>query len=63
MLKAVTGKSSRRGFFKKETQESAAIEEAQRMKQLEKEKQNIYFEKIKSSVDEMIKSGENIKGS
>ena len=29
----------------------------------EKENQNVYFEKIKSSVDEMIKAGENIKGS
>ena len=32
------------------------------MKQEEKEKQNAYFEKLKSSVDEMIAAGENIKG-
>lgn len=62
-VEAVTGQSKVQEFLKKKRDESAAIEEAQRMKVLEKEKQNVYFEKIKSSVDEMVKSGENIKGS
>jgi alanyl-tRNA synthetase len=61
-LEAVTGKSAVDGFLNKKAQESAAIEEAQRQKLLEKEKQNIYFEQIKSGVEEMIKSGENING-
>lgn len=62
-LEALTGKAAVDDFLNKKAQELAAVEEAQRQKLLEKEKQNIYFEQIKSSVDEMIKSGENIKGS
>jgi len=61
-LEAVTGKSAVVGFLNKKAQESAAIEEAQRQKLLEKEKQNVYFEGIKTGVDEMISSGENING-
>jgi len=61
-VEAVTGKSKVEELLKKKQEELAAIEEAQRLKQQEKEKQNQYFEKIKSSVDEMIKAGENIKG-
>ena len=53
----MTGKTAVDEFLKKKPQESAAIEEAQRLKQLEKEKQNIYFDQVKSSVDEMIKAG------
>ena len=60
-VEAVTGKAKVEEFLKKKQNESAAIEEAQRMKILEKEKQNIYFEKLKSSVDDMIKAGEIIK--
>jgi alanyl-tRNA synthetase len=62
-VEAVTGKSKVDEFLKKKQDESAAIEEIQRMKQEEKNKQNVYFEKLKSSVDEMIKAGENVKGS
>ena len=62
-IEGLTGKAAVEDFLKKKAQESAAIEEAQRLKQLEKEKQDIYFNQVKSSVDEMIKSGENIKGS
>ena len=62
-VEGLTGKVAVEEFLKKKQQESAVIEESQRTKQLEKEKQNIYFEKVKSSVDEMIKAGENIKGS
>jgi alanyl-tRNA synthetase len=61
-VEAVTGKSKVEELLKKKQDELAAIEEAQRIKQADKEKQNVYFEKLKSSVDEMIKSGENIKG-
>jgi alanyl-tRNA synthetase len=61
-IEALTGKSAVQGFLNKKSQEAEAIEQAQRMKQEEKEQQTAYFEKIKSSVDEMVKAGENIKG-
>jgi len=61
-VEAVTGKSKVEEFLKKKQGESAAIEEAQRKKQEEMNNQKAYFEKLKSSVDEMIKTGENIKG-
>jgi len=61
-MEAVTGKSKVDEFLKKKQDEATAIEDAQRRKAVELEKQNIYFEKLKSSVDDMIKTGENIKG-
>ena len=61
-VEAVTGKTRVEEFLKRNKQEAAAIERGQRKKQEEKDKQNVYFEKLKSSVDEMIKAGENIKG-
>ncbi len=61
-IEGLTGKAAVEDFLKKKTQESAAVEDAQRIKQLEKEKQNIYFDQVKSSVDEMIAAGEKIKG-
>jgi alanyl-tRNA synthetase len=61
-VEALTGKKAVGDFLSKKAQEAAAIEEVQRKKQLEKENQMVYFEKLKSNVDEMIKSGENIKG-
>jgi len=62
-IEALTGKQAVDDFLKKKSQEAAAIEQAQRMKEEEKLKQNAYFETVKSSVDEMIAAGENIKGS
>jgi alanyl-tRNA synthetase len=61
-VEALTGKKAVGDFLNKKAQEAAAIEEVQRKKQQEKENQLVYFEKIKSNVDEMIKTGENIKG-
>ncbi len=61
-VEAVTGKNDVEKFLKKKQQELAIMELGQRKKQQEKENQNVYFEKLKSSVDEMIKTGENIKG-
>ena len=62
-VEALTGKKAVDEFLNKKSQEAAAIEQAQRMKEEEKLKQNAYFETIKSSVDEMIAAGESIKGS
>lgn len=62
-VEAVTGKNDVEKFLKKKQQELVIMELAQSKKQQEKENQNVYFEKLKSSVDEMIKAGENIKGS
>ena len=45
-MEGVTGKNNVEEFLKKKEQELAAIEEAQRMKQQEKENQNVYFEKL-----------------
>ena len=61
-VEALTGRALVNDFLNKKAQEAAAIEEVQRKKQEEKNNQNVYFEKIKSSVDEMIATGENIKG-
>jgi alanyl-tRNA synthetase len=61
-IEALTGNIKVKEFLKKQAQEASAVEEAQRMKQEEKSKQKIYFEKLKSSVDEMIKAGKDIKG-
>jgi alanyl-tRNA synthetase len=38
------------------------VQETQQRKQQEMEAQKVYFEKIKSSVDDMIKTGETVKG-
>jgi alanyl-tRNA synthetase len=61
-VEAVTGKKDVEKFLNKKQQELAIMELGERKKQQEKEDQNVYFEKIKSSVDEMIKAGENVKG-
>ena len=62
-VEAVTGKKDVEEFLKKKQQELAIMELGERKKQQEKENQNVYFEKLKSSVDEMIEAGENVKGS
>jgi alanyl-tRNA synthetase len=62
-VEALTGKSDVERFLRKKQQELAIIERGERKKQQEKENQNVYFQKLKSSVDEMVKAGENIKGS
>jgi len=61
-VEAVTGKSDVEKFLKEKQQKLDIMELAQNKKQQEKENQNVYFEKLKSSVDDMIKAGENIKG-
>jgi len=61
-VEALTGKRAVDDFLSKKAQELAAIEEVQRLKLEEKNKQNAYFEKLKSTVDEMISGGEIIKG-
>ena len=61
-VEALTGKKAVEEFLDKKAREAAAIEEVQRIKQEEKNKQNAYFEKLKSNVDEMVKAGENVKG-
>ena len=62
-VEAVTGRLKVEEILKKKKDELALIEESQRLKALQKEKQNVYFDQLKSSVDEMIKTGETIKGS
>jgi alanyl-tRNA synthetase len=59
-VEAVTGKIKVEDLLKKKQQDLAALEEVQRMKQDEKSKQIAYFEKLKSSVDEIIEAGETI---
>ena len=61
-VEAVTGKKAVDDFLNKKKQESEAVGEVQRKKQEAMNNQKAYFEKLKSSLDEMIKSGENIKG-
>jgi alanyl-tRNA synthetase len=61
-VEAVTGRVKVDEFLNKKAHESAVIQESQRIKEEEKNKQNVYFERLKSSVDEIIESGENIKG-
>jgi len=62
-VEALTGKTAVDDFLNKKAQETAAIEKVQQAKLEEKNKQNIYFEKLKSSMDEMIMAGEDVKGS
>ncbi len=62
-VEAVTGKNDVEKFLEKKQQEFAIMERVKSKKQQEKENQDVYFEELKSSVDEMIKAGENIKGS
>ena len=62
-VEGLTGKNDVEKFLNKKQQELAIMERVERKKQQEKESQNVYFQKLKSSVDEMIKAGENIKGS
>ena len=62
-VEALTGNAAVDDFLKRQAQESAAIEQSQRVKQEEMAKQNVYFERVKSSVDEMIETSENVKGS
>jgi len=61
-VEALTGKIAVEEFLNKKVQEAAAIEQAQKAKLEEKNKQNAYFENLKLSLDEMIASGEIIKG-
>ncbi len=61
-VEAVTGKTMVEEILKKKQDEAAALEEAQHQRQKEVEEQKAYFEEVKSSVDELIKAGENIKG-
>ncbi|MBI3601528.1 MAG: alanine--tRNA ligase [Candidatus Omnitrophica bacterium] len=61
-MEAVTGKAAVEAFLKKKQQEESAKQQSQRMKQLERQKQNSHFELIKSSVDELIRGAENVKG-
>ena len=61
-VEALTGRAAVQDFLNKKAQEASIIEDAQRKKQEEKINQNLYFEKLKSSVDDMINAGENIKG-
>jgi len=61
-VEAVTGKSKVDELLKKKQDELAAIEQAQLAKQELKNKQNAYFENLKSSVDEIIQAGEDVKG-
>ncbi|MDE2028486.1 MAG: alanine--tRNA ligase, partial [Candidatus Omnitrophica bacterium] len=61
-VEALTGRPKVEEFLKKKQEEAAAIEETQRLKQEEAQKQKVYFEKIKSSVDDMIKEAQSING-
>ncbi len=61
-VEAVTGKAAVEEVLNKKKQEAQIKEEALRAKQLDKEKQSANFEQIKSSIDEMIGTAENIKG-
>jgi len=61
-IEAVTGKAAVDDILKKKQQELLAKEQAQKAKQLEKEQQNANFERIKSNVDDMIQSVENVRG-
>jgi alanyl-tRNA synthetase len=61
-MEALTGKKAVDDFLHKKSQESAAIAQVQRVKQEEMNVQKAYFEKLKSSVDERIQSGETVKG-
>jgi len=61
-IEAVTGKSKVQEFLNKKQDELAAIEEAQRKKQEELNAQKANFDRIKSSIDGIIDSAENIKG-
>ncbi|MEI7998575.1 MAG: alanine--tRNA ligase, partial [Candidatus Omnitrophota bacterium] len=61
-VEAVTGKDAVDDVLKKKQQEALAKEQAQQLKILEKEKQNANFEKIKSSVDEIINGAIQIQG-
>ena len=61
-LEVLTGRSAVDAFLNKKLQEAALVEEAHRLKIEEKNKQNIYFEKLKSSVEDMIAKAENING-
>lgn len=61
-MEAVTGKAAVDEFLNKKAQENREKEEAQRLKQLEKEKQQAYFEQVKASVDAMVKGAETVGG-
>ncbi len=61
-VEALTGQNTVEAYLKKKQEDSAVLEDAQRKKQEARDHQKQYFEKVKSSVDEMIKSGEQING-
>ena len=62
-VEALTGKSAVNEFLNKKSQEARIIEQAQQAKLEQRNKQDVYFEKIRLSVDDLIAAGENIKGS
>jgi len=61
-IEAVTGKPAVEEFLNKKKQEAKEKEEAARQKQLDKEKQAASFERIKSSVPEMVSGAQTING-
>ncbi|MBF0503736.1 MAG: alanine--tRNA ligase [Candidatus Omnitrophica bacterium] len=61
-MEALTGTIAVDHYLKSQEEETAAVKQAWHAKQLEKEKQDIYFDQVRSSVDEIIASAENIKG-
>ncbi|MBF0512155.1 MAG: alanine--tRNA ligase, partial [Candidatus Omnitrophica bacterium] len=61
-LEALTGRQAVNEYLQKEGKAQQAMEQAARLKQDEKQKQNAYFEDIKASVEQMINSAEDVKG-
>jgi len=61
-LEAVTGKKTVDDFLNKKKQEESLKEQAQKAKQLDKEKQAATLQEIRASVDDIIAKSENING-
>lgn len=61
-VEAITGNVAVQDFLNKKKQEAQAKEQANKQKQLEKEQQNANFERIKSSIDDMVKEAEKVRG-
>ena len=61
-VEALTGKSSVDEFLKKKQEKQQPLKKPRKPNKKRKKSKRLYFEKLKSSVDEMIKPGENIKG-
>lgn len=62
-VEAVTGKNAVGEVLKDKQRQEESKLQAERAKQMEKEQQNVRFEVIKNSVDDIINSGEVYKGS